>query len=417
MLFLINMNAQEVMKTGDRVMPNEWIDADTHHKITKLTDRNGNNRGFHFHNNPFIDDKMLYIGHKDRYTSHENHVFMVELSASQSQSHHSSQLTSQPFSNPLSGEILSLINREVYYQSFNKVYSYNFDTKLEKLVFVFPDEFQGNITTVNADGSLLGGFFASQTEKNMQSMPNKFTKIFEARLPRTLFTINIKSGYLTKVYTAKAWLNHVQFSPSDPALLMFCHEGPWHKLDRIWTINIHTKQVNLVHNRSSSMEIAGHEWFAKNGNSIWYDLQIPRGENFYVAGHNLRTRNHTKYKLTRNEWSVHYASSSTDQLFAGDGGDSNSVAKATDGKWIYLFTPCGDHFVSEKLVNMKYNRYQLLEPNVQFTPNDDRIVFRANFEGKINVYAADIHKQNTSAISSHARAALTPQSVSPLTPD
>ena len=28
------------------------------------------------------------------------------------------------------------------------------------------------------------------------------------------------------------WLNHLQFSPTDPTLLMFCHEGPWHKVDR-----------------------------------------------------------------------------------------------------------------------------------------------------------------------------------------
>jgi oligogalacturonide lyase len=37
-------------------------------------------------------------------------------------------------------------------------------------------------------------------------------------------------------HPATDWLNHVQFSPTDPTLMMFCHEGPWHKVDRIWTI-------------------------------------------------------------------------------------------------------------------------------------------------------------------------------------
>ena len=33
------------------------------------------------------------------------------------------------------------------------------------------------------------------------------------------------------------WLNHLQFSPTDPNLLMYCHEGHWQLVDRIWTID------------------------------------------------------------------------------------------------------------------------------------------------------------------------------------
>ena len=31
-------------------------------------------------------------------------------------------------------------------------------------------------------------------------------------------------------------LNHLQFNPVDPNLLLYCHEGTWHELDRTWTI-------------------------------------------------------------------------------------------------------------------------------------------------------------------------------------
>ncbi len=37
------------------------------------------------------------------------------------------------------------------------------------------------------------------------------------------------------------WLNHIQFSPNDPEQVMYSHEGPWHKVDRIWLTNIHGK--------------------------------------------------------------------------------------------------------------------------------------------------------------------------------
>jgi oligogalacturonide lyase len=212
-------------------------------------------------------------------------------------------------------------------------------------------------------------------------------------LPRTLFTINIKTGELTKLFTDSAWLNHVQFSPTDPFLLMFCYEGPWHKVDRIWTININTKTITLIHKRTMPMEIAGHEWFDYDGKTIWFDLQQPRGSVFFVDGVNLASGTEKKYQLTRDEWSVHYTTSQDQKLFAGDGGDSSAVAKAKDGKWIYLFTPDGNQFLAERLVNMQYQKYKL-EPNVHFTPNGEWIIFRANFEGKENVYAVMVKKSS-----------------------
>ena len=46
---------------------------------------------------------------------------------------------------------------------------------------------------------------------------------------------------------------------------------------------------------------------------------------------------------------------------------------------------------SEKLVNMQHHNYDL-EPNVHFTPDGKSILFRANFEGKSQIYRVDINK-------------------------
>ena len=204
-----------------------------------------------------------------------------------------------------------------------------------------------------------------------------------------MFTINVKTGALDKLFTDSAWLNHVQFSSTDPDLLMFCHEGPWHKVNRIWTINIKTKDTTLIHKRTMDMEIAGHEWFAPNGKTIWFDLQTPRSVKFFVAGANLKTGKETRYELQRNEWSIHFNCNKDESLFCGDGGDPGQVARAQDGRWVYLFKPNGDHFDATRLVNMKHHNYKL-EPNVHFSPDGKWIIFRANFEGIENVYAVEI---------------------------
>ena len=93
-------------------------------------------------------------------------------------------------------------------------------------MYVFPVDFKAGVFTLNADETLLGGAWTTDAEKEIyRQNPGKgsyFNLIYEAKLPRTLFTINVKTGELKKIFTDSAWLNHVQFSNTDPSLLMFC---------------------------------------------------------------------------------------------------------------------------------------------------------------------------------------------------
>lgn len=396
--------SQQLMETGGKKMPGEWIDKDTRHKVVKLSSAmKGNSLSFYFHNNPFIGNEMVFYNSsrqnagdvtdmKKEETPNDNvtnkQLYSINLATKKTR-----QLTFH--ASPMSGEIVSESTATIFYQVKDSVFSVHCATKKINLVYVFPGDFKASITTVNADGTLLAGSRATDAEKAiLKNNPNKsdfFNLIYEAKLPKTLFTIDIKTGKLNKVFTDSAWLNHVQFSSVDPALLMFCHEGPWHKLNRLWTIDVNTKKITQIHHRTITNEIWGHEWFGKSGKTIWFDLQQPKGETFFVSGYDVATGKEIKYSLQRNEWSVHYNSNNDETLFAGDGGHPGAVARAPDGQWIYLFTPGGEKFLSEKLVNMKHHQYKL-EPNVHFSPDGKWIIFRANFEGEANVYAVEIKR-------------------------
>jgi len=207
-----------------------------------------------------------------------------------------------------------------------------------------------------------------------------------------LYTINIKTGEVKTFHPSTDWLNHVQFSPTDPTLLMFCHEGPWHKVDRIWIIRTDGTGLQKIHTRTMDMEIAGHEFFSPDGKIIWYDLQTPRSQVFWLAGHVLATGEKIKYRIEREHWSVHYNVSPNGKLFAGDGGGPNSVAAPGNGQWIYLFTPKKGIFTVERLVNLAKHDYRL-EPNVTFTPDGKWVVFRSNMHGASHVYAVEVKKR------------------------
>ncbi|QTF09880.1 oligogalacturonate lyase [Brenneria izadpanahii] len=233
----------------------------------------------------------------------------------------------------------------------------------------------------------------------------------EQRLPMTLFVIDVASGMRRDVHHATDWLNHLQFSPADPNQILFCHEGPWHKVDRIWTIRTDGSALTKIHTRAMNMEIAGHEFFSADGNTIWYDLQTPRGEVFWLAGYELHSGRRQWYALDRDSWSVHFNISYDGKYFAGDGGDEEMVAHAKNGKWISLFVPeaipdvagisaaNADSLIApgvlrrQRLVDMSAHDYRL-EPNLAFTPDGNYLVFRSNMHGEVHTYAVALNEAN-----------------------
>jgi oligogalacturonide lyase len=278
------------------------------------------------------------------------------------------------------------------------------------------------VTTVNADETLLAGTYIEGDGedyggRNQAPQPQQLDQPVNkgqmmeqrlaAHLPMGLFTIDVKTGEARTILKSTDWLNHLEFSPTDPTLLMFCHEGPWHKVDRIWTMRTDGSQITKVHTRTMAMEIAGHEFWSADGKIIWYDLQTPRGEDFWLAGYNVVTGERTRYHLQRNVWSIHFNVTRDGKLFCGDGGDERQVAHAPDGRWIYLFRPeltenrgVKDEALirpgvlrAERLVNMAKHQYQL-EPNVSFTPDEKWVVFRSNMFGPTYVFAVEMAKAN-----------------------
>ncbi len=379
--------SQKILETGSvSPMPNEWIDKDTGHKIIRLSRLPGSSASFYFHNNPFLKPDLMAFFHSDEAGNRQ--VYTVNLNTLKT-----TALTNS--SSRKGAEIVSPLTGEVFYQTGDSVFAVSATTKKIRLVYVFPADFKANITTLNADASMLAGTYATDEQKNISKQyPEKhdyFNRIYDAHLPNTLFTVTIKTGELKKIHTENTWLGHVQFSPVNPSLLMFCHEGPWHKVDRIWTINVASGEVKLMHKRSMDMEIAGHEFFSPDGSVIWFDLQKPRGETFYLAGTDVNTGKERSFQLSRDEWSIHYNVFKGGNLFTGDGGNPTQVAKAENGMWIYLFKPDGNRFKSERLVNMKKHNYKL-EPNVHFSPDGKWVIFRANFEGTEQIYAVSINK-------------------------
>jgi oligogalacturonide lyase len=391
--------------------PESWIDPDTGHRVVRLTQQAGS-ASLYFNQNGYTGNGKEMV-----FTTAQG-ISVLDLATH----------AARPV---VEGKVRVIVagrkSQLVYYTKDGAVYSTDVDTRETRKIAQLPP--RGSVDTVNADETLLAGTYIegdrpqssggdkpyfrprSSGQPQILDQPRNKGQMMEERLaahlPMALFTINVKTGEVKAIHHSTDWLNHLEFSPSDPALLMFCHEGPWHKVDRIWTIRTDGTQITKVHTRTMQMEIAGHEFWSADGSTIWYDLQTPRSEDFWVAGYNVTSGERTWYHLQRNEWSIHFNVSRDGKLFAGDGGDPGQVAHAADGRWIYLFRPeliqnRGDDrpnlihpgvFHAERLVNMSRHQYHL-EPNVSFTPDGKWVVFRSNMFGPTYAFAVEIAKAN-----------------------
>jgi oligogalacturonide lyase len=406
-------------------LPTSWVDKDTGHRVFRLTNEPGSS-GFYFNVNAYTPD-----GREMVYNARDGiHVMDLATRKTKLLVPNPREANDDAAGGIRSGVHAIVVGKKtpsVFFSKFDAatktstVYSANVYTgAIKKLVTLPP---RANAVTINADETLAAGTYIEGKGEDYgehrvnppgvkpgflvqpQNKGEMMEKRLAAHLPLVLFTINLQTGKMTTLLHSTDWINHLLFSPLDPTLLMYCHEGPWQKVDRIWTIRTDGSHNMLIHKRTMAMEIAGHEFWGLDGKTIWYDWQFPKGEDFFLAGYNLETHKRTAYHMQRNEWSIHFNVTQGADLFTGDGGDPGQVAKAPNGEWIELFHPrmlkvTGINqpdfwqpgvFDSEHLVNMAHHNYRL-EPNVRFSPDKKLVIFTSNMFGPSYVFGVEVTK-------------------------
>ncbi len=401
--------------------PAQWTDAKTGHRIVRVDDRPGN-YALYFNYNPFTPDgkRMIYLTPEG--------IRVADVG---------SWKTRLVLKEKVDRLLFTGYRGNVAYYTTNPsgstenegpsvVWSVDLDSGKRRRIAELPG---GRIESINADDTLLAGHreleppppaIAAQGKRDPKTgspsyagtgpdgRPLSFAEAkaqwMDARLnagvPMEIFTIDIRTGERRTVTQSKDWLNHVQFSPTDPQLMMYCHEGPWHQVDRIWTIRADGSGKTKIHQRTMQGEIAGHEYWAPDGRTIWYDLIMPQGVR-WLAGHDAISGARRWYALKPEQGSYHFSSAPKAAYFSGDG--------SNDGKYISLFHPRPDDSAraretldaqqliatgtleTERLVDLSAHDYTL-EPNQHFTPDGRWIVYRSNIEGKPAIYAVEVAK-------------------------
>jgi oligogalacturonide lyase len=442
----------QIPSSSGQVPPKTWVDKDTGHRVWRVSDE-PNSGAFYFNVNAYTPDHRQMV-----YNSPEG-IRVLDLATMKTRMlvpNPPSPATSDAapaarFREAAHAIVVGHKTNSIFFTRMdpatrtNAVYKASTDTGEIRKLIDLPGRL--SISSINADETLAAGTYnEADVPGHDPNAPNAFVaaapvvpaanahaasnlggahiqaddkgqmmeRRLAARIPLVLFTIRLepgpngeKPGTIKMLLHSTDWVNHLLFSPSDPQLLMYCHEGMWQKVDRIWLIHTDGTGNTLIHKRTMVMEIAGHEFWGLDGQTIWYDWQFPKGEDFFLASYNLQTHKRTAYHMQRNEWSIHFNLTQDLDLFTGDGGDSGQVAEAPDGEWIELFYPhmIGNTagalnepdfwqpgvFKSEHLVNMAHHNYRA-EPNVRFSPDKKYVFFTSNMFGSSYIFAVEVKK-------------------------
>lgn len=401
-------------------VPTSWIDSDTGHRVIRLT-REPDSVSFYFNDNGYTPDGKEMV-----YTTREG-ISVLNLATFEAR---------QVVPGPARAVVVGRKTPTIFYtkrsqdRTHSELWGTNVDTGETRKFADLPR--RGVIYTVNADETLACGTYeegdlapaprpattANAPAANAPQRPptaatqassqngiqavdkaEMMNRRLAAKIPMNLYVVDLRTGASTVILHTTDWIDHVQFSPKDPARLIYAHEGHWQYVDRLWSIRADGTQNRLLHQRTMEMETAGHEWWDADGKTVWYQLHYPGAmKTSFLASYNEDTGERRWYRYDLDAVSIHHNSSPDGTLFCGDG-DSRGNA------WIQLLRPkrvVDDHTVGtglikggtlqpERLVNMSKHNYAL-EPNPSFTPDQKLVIFASNMFGPTYVFGVEVAK-------------------------
>lgn len=374
-------------------IPKEFRDPETGLRLLHLSRFPSNYASVvYFTYNSFSADSQLSLIHA-QYKAKWRHLYTFDFAKMAAVPLVTDRLTQN--------QVVVAKSGNVYYQADNAAWVVPLKGGTPRKLCDLPERWSPGIGfTVNADETLLlGGSIDTET------FVAATMSVGEVRNgPNVLFTVNLKTGELKIIHRANAWLGHVQFSPTDPDLCMFCHEGNWERVDRIWFINPSkskiddkgnvTSNARIAYHRTEPREIAGHEFWHPDGKTIWFQ-QSYRGRtvpSFHLTSMEVTTGKLTQYDIPKGFNGIH-------QTFSPDGSflisDGTGKGETGPDKYISKLTvPTDGSLVlkGEHLVTMQANDYGV-EPNPHVSPDNRWVTFTATIHGTPQAYAVELSKK------------------------
>lgn len=264
-----------------RVWPSErktYEDRLTGIEVTQLTDYKAHSHHLYFTENGWYDDerKLLFVSDRENSTN----LYSLDL-----ENGTMTQLTDLRDNDHLDA-CLHPEGNIAFVKAGRTISSLRLDSLAERPLYTAPDGFNIGNMSCTADGRYVLTCIQEDLSRHIRlDLGNGYVghrELMEAAPLSRILRVDAATGEAETVYEAKRFITHINASPTQPWLMTFCHEGPWHLVDhRIWGLDLRDGTAWKIRERLEPGEKVGHEFFFPDGETIGYHGFRADGTNFF----------------------------------------------------------------------------------------------------------------------------------------
>ncbi|MBD2845009.1 hypothetical protein IDH44_07390 [Paenibacillus sp. IB182496] len=287
--------------------------------------------------------------------------------------------------------VLDARRHAVYYFAGRTLYRVRLDNLETTELMAIPDGYQVNDLSIDDAGDYL--VFAYMEKLNLcTSTGVLYSGMREAFYRRPLSVIiryDIRQGQPLAVWGEHRVISHINLHPHDPDRILFCHEGPWELVHRLWTIDVPRNEVAPLLEQRVGMEKVGHEFFTASGRiGAQYSVRDRKGEPFYRHGElfvRIDGSDEQRYDYPYAR-PTHFQLSYDERLGVGD--HAQIRANMDDARHYISLMRYADHRVHAGLLCRHGTSWktQMSHPHPIFTRDDRYVIFSSDEGGQANVY-------------------------------
>jgi len=277
-----------------------------------------------------------------------------------------------------------------YYFSGRILKSVELSTLRTEEIYVVPEGFCPSIPSLSADGLYLAFSYSERLHLSVRDW--MWEHLY--RRPRSMvIRVDLESGMAEALWGECEWISHVNISPVDADIVLFCHEGPWELVQRMWVVKASTHEVWPLVKQKRYLQACGHEFFTRDGKVVTQYAERDRADRNEWRRFNLIV-NPDGEELGKfrypGMWPTHIQANSSATLFVGDA--AYPTADFTEGAYfIGLVRHVQDRAEVELLCRHDSSwQSQEAHPHPVFTPDDRHVIFTSDRGGRCNVYMVKV---------------------------
>ncbi len=231
-----------------------------------------------------------------------------------------------------------------------------------------------------------------------ESAPGARERYFNG--PRSLIIrYDLATDFAECVFGGHHRITHASLKPDDGNCILFCHDGPWHLVQRMWTAKVSSDDVSPLFVQQHNLEGVVHEFFTPSGRiGAQYSFRYKSDMDFFQFADifiDFDGNNQERYYYSFSR-PGHVSINHTETLGCGDAAAIRADIDHPE-RYVSLISYDKDRHKADLEILCEHNTSGKKSAHVHpvFTPDDKYVVYSSDADGMLNIYMAEVDRTMT----------------------